>query len=340
MGATGSIHRIGKRIKRKLDASERKIDLYQIGTEAAERKSEKFGGEFAPEGVAVQAEGGEDCCAATTKRIEDEVAFVGGGEEDAFEERDGLLGGVLAEFFLPGFGRTDFPDGFHLLAAVVLLHQLVVEGVARFGVFGGPDDGFGRVGEITAGEIRRGIGLDPGNVVEELEAELLHGEADGMDDVGGAGDPEGAVGLEDALAGGEPGAVEFMIGARAAGFVPFAFVDADHASGVAGDAAVGEEIGRVGEDEVDGIVGDLGEDFEAVALEDTEVMFGVVEGGGGKVGGRFGHDDDRSGSLIRRVRVSRREEVASGETRRKDLTQSTQRERRVHREEKEQERGI
>jgi hypothetical protein len=33
-------------------------------------------------------------------------------------------------------------------------------------------------------------------------------------------------------------------------------------------------------------------------------MFGVVEGGGGEIGERFGHDD-RSGSLIRRVRVSR-----------------------------------
>jgi len=152
-----------------------------------------------------------------------------------------------------------------------------------------------------------------------------------MDDVGGAGNPEGAVGFEDALAGGEPGAVEFVIGAGAAGFVPFALVDADHAAGVAGDAAVGEEVGRVGEDEVDGIVGDFFENFKAVALEDAEVMFGVVEGGGGEIGERFGHDDDRSGSLIRRVRVSRREEVASGETRRKDLTQSTQRTQRAQR---------
>jgi len=45
-----------------------------------------------------------------------------------------------------------------------------------------------------------------------------------MDDVGGAGDPDGAVGLEDALRGGEPGAVEFVIGVWAAGFVPIAFV--------------------------------------------------------------------------------------------------------------------
>jgi len=80
-----------------------------------------------------------------------------------------------------------------------------------------------------------------------------------------------------------------------AGFVPFAFVDEDHFAGVAGDAAVGEEVGRVSEDEVDGGFGDLGEEVEAVAEVDAEVVFGVVEGGGGESGGGFGHDDDQSG---------------------------------------------
>ena len=189
MGAFGSIHRIGKRIKGKLDACKRKIDLHQIGTDAPQRKSKEVGGEFTAKGVAAKAEGGEERGAAAGEGVEDEVAFVGGGEEDAFEEGDGLLGGVLTEFFLPGFGGPDFPDGFHLLAAIGFLHELVVEGVARFGVFGGPDDGFGGVGEVAAGKIGRRIGLDPGNVVEELEAELLHGEADGMDDVGGCRKP-------------------------------------------------------------------------------------------------------------------------------------------------------
>jgi hypothetical protein len=59
-------------------------------------------------------------------------------------------------------------------------------------------------------------------------------------------------------------------------------VDGDHFAGVAGDAAVGEEIGRVGEDEVDGGFRNGGEDFEAVALVDAEVMLGVVEDGRGK----------------------------------------------------------
>jgi hypothetical protein len=99
-------------------------------------------------------------------------------------------------------------------------------------------------------------------------------------------------------------------------FVPLAFIDADHAAGVAGDAIVGEEVGRVGEDEVDAGFGDGGEDVEAVALEDFDVVLGVVEDGGGEGGARsfgfdwwrgemrrgFGHGfgavDDQVGSLI------------------------------------------
>src|SRR5579859_8156914 len=71
-----------------------------------------------------------------------------------------------------------------------------------------------------------------------------------------------------------------MVGVGAAGFVPIAFVDGDHFAGVAGDAAVGEEVGRVGEDEVDGIWGKGGEDFQAIALVEAEVVGGVVEDGG------------------------------------------------------------
>src|SRR5579864_6892537 len=77
-----------------------------------------------------------------------------------------------------------------------------------------------------------------------------------------------------------------MVGICAAGFVPIAFVDGDHFAGVAGDAAVGEEVGRVGEDEVDGIWRKGGEDFEAIALVEAEVVVGVVEDGGWE---RCGH---------------------------------------------------
>ena len=73
-----------------------------------------------------------------------------------------------------------------------------------------------------------------------------------------------------------------MICISATGFVPIAFVDGDHFSGVAGDAAVGEEVRRVGEDEVDGGFGNFFEEFEAVAVVEADVVFGVVECGDGK----------------------------------------------------------
>ena len=184
---------------------------------------------------------------------------------------------MLAEKFFFATGREDFPNAFHLLTLIGFLHQLVVEGVAALFVFGGPDDGFGGVGEIAAGEIGRRVGFDPGDVVEEFEIKLLHGEADGMNYVAGAADPNRSVGLEDALASCKPCAVEFMVGVGAARSVPIAFVDADHASGVAGDSVVGEEIGRVGENQVHAGFGNFCQDFQAVALEDFDVMFGVVE---------------------------------------------------------------
>ena len=144
--ATGSIHRIGGRINWKIEGRERKfeggngkLDLYQIGTEAAKGEGEEVGGEFAAEGVTAEAEGGEEGGAGAGEGVEDEVAFIGGGEEDALEEGDGFLRGVLAEFFLPGFWRTDFPDGLHLFAAIDVFHQFVMEGVAGLGVFGGPE---------------------------------------------------------------------------------------------------------------------------------------------------------------------------------------------------------
>jgi len=190
---------------------------------------------------------------------------------------------MLAEKFFFAAGREEFPNAFHLLAAIGFLHQLVVEGVAALFVFGGPDNCFGGVGEIAAGEIGRWVGLDPGNVVQKFEIELLHGEADGMDYVAGAADPNRSVGFEDALAGGEPCAIEFVVGVGAARTVPIAFVDADHAAGVAGDAVVGEKIGRVGENQVHAGFGNFCEDFEAVALEDFDVMFWVVEDGRGQM---------------------------------------------------------
>ena len=142
------------------------------------------------------------------------------------------------------------------------------------------------MGEVAAAQVGRRIGFFPGDVVEDFEAELLHGVADAEDDVVRAGDPDGAVGFQDALAAFEPFGVEFVhhfhrasAFTRPKGFgerVPVAFVDFDHFAGVTGDAAVGEEVGRVGEDHVKTAVGVFGGDgihhFEAVALVEEDAV--------------------------------------------------------------------
>ncbi len=118
----------------------------------------------------------------------------------------GVLAVALFGFVRERICQTDF---ICLPPAISFMHVLVVEFVAALFAARGPDDGFGGVGEVAAGEIRRRVGFHPGDVVEELEAELLHGEADGMNYVTGAADPDGSIGFEDALAGREPGAIEF-----------------------------------------------------------------------------------------------------------------------------------
>ena len=133
------------------------------------------------------------------------------------------------------------------------------------------------MGKVAAGKVGRRVGLDPGNIVQQLEAQLLHGEADRMDDVRGAADPDGAVGFQHALAGRQPGAIEFVVGVWAARAIPLALVHAHHAPGVAGDAVVGKEIGWVGENQVHTLVGNPGQDLQAVALKDLEAVFQVLK---------------------------------------------------------------
>jgi hypothetical protein len=75
-----------------------------------------------------------------------------------------------------------------------------------------------------------------------------------------------------------------VIGVGAAGAVPFSLVHADHLAGVAGDAIVGEKIGRVGEYQVDDTCAEARKDVEAITLQDTDVMFLVAEDRFGKAG--------------------------------------------------------
>jgi len=186
---------------------------------------------------------------------------------------------MLALLFFRIAGCGHGPNGFHLLAGDGF-HVFIVKDMFALLILGGPENGFGAVGEVPATQVGRRVGLFPGDVVENLEPELLHRVADAEDDVVRAADPDGAVGLEDALAASQPFGVEFVIEFGAAAFIPVAFVYFDHFAGVATDAAVGEEIGRVGKDAIEAAFGVFSgngiEEFEAVAVIEPDAVGLIV----------------------------------------------------------------
>lgn len=60
--------------------------------------------QLASHDAAVNAKSRDENCAGAEEGVEDEVAFVGGGEEDAFDEGEGLLRRMLAEAFFSDAG--------------------------------------------------------------------------------------------------------------------------------------------------------------------------------------------------------------------------------------------
>lgn len=100
---------------------------------------------------------------------------------------------MLAAGFFPGGDGGQSPDVGHLLIVVQLLHQLVVEVVGALGRLACPDDELGGVGEVAAGDVWRRVGLGPRDDVENLETQFGEAVGDGEDVVVGAGNPDGAV---------------------------------------------------------------------------------------------------------------------------------------------------
>lgn len=82
--------------------------------------------------------------------VENPGVLVGGGEDDAGEQGEGLLRGVLAAGLFPRGDGWQSPHVGHLLVVVQLLHQFVVEMVRAFRAFSCPDDELGGVGEVAA----------------------------------------------------------------------------------------------------------------------------------------------------------------------------------------------
>jgi len=129
--------------------------------------------------------------------------------------------------------------------------------------------------KISARKIRRGVPLVPDNIVQGFEPKLLHGEPDRIDYVRGAGNPYRAVRFQDALARFQPVEYELMVFLDSFRFVPFPLVDRNHLAGMAGYPAVGEKVGRVGENHIDGVFRALIQDFNTVTLQQAGRLFSV-----------------------------------------------------------------
>lgn len=59
--------------------------------------------------------------------------------------------------------------------------------------------------------------------------------------------------------------------------VPLALVHGHHLARVAGDAVIGQEIGRVGEDQVHAVAGNGGQNLQATALVNFYVVLRIVK---------------------------------------------------------------
>src|SRR5690606_38457945 len=88
------------------------------------------------------------------------------------------------------------------------------------------------------------------------------------DHVLGARDPHGARRLEDPLDLPQPVPLEGVVRREAARRIPLPLVHPRTSAALAGEAAVREVIGRIGEDQIDAGGRESGEEVQAVALDD------------------------------------------------------------------------
>ncbi len=164
-----------------------------------------------------------------------------------------LLAVAAFEAFLAGAQRNE-PIGAHLDVVVTRLERFVIERIIVLGgVARGPDQGFVRIGEAAAAEIRHRVGFPPHDVVEDPEAEILEYRTDAENVVIRADDPQRGARLHHPSASDKPGAREIIISGEAREFVPVIVDGID--AGIVGTLEVALElqiVRRIGEDEIHG----------------------------------------------------------------------------------------
>lgn len=135
------------------------------------------------------------------------------------------------------------------------------------------------MGEVAARNVGWRVGLGPRNNVQNFKSQLRQAAGYGEDVVIRSAHPDGAVLLQFVAAGGQPGAIEGIDAFGRASLVPFALVHTHHLAALHADAAVGQEIGRVGKYHVE-LELKLFQKFDTITVQEGEGAVGGTEEGG------------------------------------------------------------
>ena len=149
---------------------------------------------------------------------------------------------------LPVWNGRDVPDGGELGGRISAVDEVVIEGMAGSATFARPEERLVGVGKGGVECVRRRVWLRPCNLVNDLAPHRLQSETEAEDDVVGAGDPDGAVGFEDAARLLQPPDVELVILREPHGPVPGTLVHRGEPAALERNAASGEPVRRIGED--------------------------------------------------------------------------------------------
>lgn len=90
-------------------------------------------------------------------------------------------------------GEGDYPDAFHLFAAICPAHVLIMECVLGLFVFCRPENCFGRMCEVSTRQIGRRIRFYPSYIVWNFHFQLLHGKLGRVNYMMRPGNPNGSV---------------------------------------------------------------------------------------------------------------------------------------------------
>jgi len=167
--------------------------------------------------------------------VQHHVARVGRSKQDAIKQRFRFLGGVKlpAPFLeaLAALTNGEVPIRTHLQVFIECFHRVIVEGVLSAHGLLRPNERLMCIAETHPAEVRHGVGLDPYDVVQDPEAQILQDVSNAEDIVISADHPKRTRGLEHPPAGVEPLLSKGVISLQAFKFIP-ALLDAGYAGDV------------------------------------------------------------------------------------------------------------